>query len=629
MKPLRNTLALRVALFYGLFGGIWILVSDRVLKTLVDDPEILTRIQTYKGWLFVLASALLIYLLLFFELQKRKQAEDRILKHLIELEAINKISTALRTSRSMGEMLPSLLDETLCVLEAQAGSIWLYNLEDGALHLAAARGVFAEIAEDRMQPDEGLAGAVYSTGVTVLSPQFSDDPRARPSLREQIPAGWGGACIPIRTSQEVVGVLFVAVESPRQLTSQEARLLSILAEIAGSAIHRMNLFDQTERHLQRISALHAIDLAIGASLDLGFILDIFLGQVIHQLNVDAAAVLLLNPVRQRLEYAAYHGFQKSTLTGLHVPLGQGMAGKAALERTRVEIRDWKMETSDCGSESPVSGQTQPPGLQSLFSIFHSEGFNAYFGVPLISKGNVKGVLEIFHRLPLYPDGEWLDFQETLAGQAAIAIDNASLFEGLQRSNLQLSQAYDTTLKGWSRALELRDQETQGHTERVARLVEKVSRVLGINDEEIVNVRRGTLLHDIGKMGIPDRILLKRGSLTEEEWAQMRRHPLLAYELLAPIEYLRPALDIPYCHHERWDGSGYPRGLKGEEIPLAARIFALVDVWDALCNNRPYRQAWSKEKIIEYFRWQAGRQFDPRLTPLFLDIITQIDGRHRE
>ena len=171
----------------------------------------------------------------------------------------------------------------------------------------------------------------------------------------------------------------------------------------------------------------------------------------------------------------------------------------------------------------------------------------------------------------------------------MAIDNLSLFDHLQRSNAALALAYDATLEGWSRALDLRDKETEGHTQRVTEITERLASMLNIDDATIIHLRRGALLHDIGKMGIPDSILLKPETLTEEEWAIMRKHPQYAYEMLSMIDYLRPALDIPYCHHERWDGKGYPRGLKGEEIPLAARIFSVVDVWDALTSNRPYRK----------------------------------------
>ncbi len=186
----------------------------------------------------------------------------------------------------------------------------------------------------------------------------------------------------------------------------------------------------------------------------------------------------------------------------------------------------------------------------------------------------------------------------------------------------VASAYETTLEGWSRALDLRDQETEGHAERVAEMTVRLARALGVPASSLVHIRRGALLHDIGKMAIPDSILLKPGPLTDEEREIMRRHPGYAYELLSPIAYLRPAVEIPHCHHEKWDGSGYPRGLRGEEIPLAARIFAVVDVWDALRSRRPYRPAWPEERIRAYIHDQAGRHFDPRVVDAFLALLDE-------
>ena len=167
-------------------------------------------------------------------------------------------------------------------------------------------------------------------------------------------------------------------------------------------------------------------------------------------------------------------------------------------------------------------------------------------------------------------------------------------------------------------MDIRDQETEGHTQRVTEMTVRLAEIMRISDEKIVHIRRGALLHDIGKLGVPDTILLKPGKLTDEEWVIMRKHPQVAYDMLLPIDYLRPALDIPYCHHEKWDGTGYPRGLKGENIPLAARLFAIVDVWDALCSNRPYRPAWTKEKALEYIQAGAGSHFEPQIVKLFVE-----------
>jgi putative nucleotidyltransferase with HDIG domain len=245
-----------------------------------------------------------------------------------------------------------------------------------------------------------------------------------------------------------------------------------------------------------------------------------------------------------------------------------------------------------------------------------EDFECYHGVPLVTKGQLKGVLEVFLRSHHTVDDEWLNFLEILAGQIAIAVDSASLFDSLQRSNTELFMAYDATIEGWSAALDLRDKETKGHSQRVTEMTVKLARSLCLGEADLVQVRWGALLHDIGKMGVQDAILLKPGPLTDEEWVLMKKHPTFAYEILSPIHYLKAALDIPYCHHEKWDGTGYPRGLKGEKIPLTARIFAVVDVWDALTSDRPYRKAWSEEKARQHIQAGAGTHFDPQVVKTF-------------
>ncbi|MBI5714650.1 MAG: HD-GYP domain-containing protein [Chloroflexi bacterium] len=195
-----------------------------------------------------------------------------------------------------------------------------------------------------------------------------------------------------------------------------------------------------------------------------------------------------------------------------------------------------------------------------------------------------------------------------------------MIDDLQRVNSELLVAYNATIEGWSRALDLRDQETEGHTQRVTEMALKLAAAVGVEETQLMHLQRGALLHDIGKMGVPDSILLKPGPLNEQEMGIMRRHPQYAYDMLTPIPFLRPALDIPLCHHEKWDGTGYPRQLKGEQIPLVARIFAVVDVWDALISDRPYRAAWPRDKVSEYIREQSGLHFEPRVVEMFLNMI---------
>jgi HD-GYP domain-containing protein (c-di-GMP phosphodiesterase class II) len=233
------------------------------------------------------------------------------------------------------------------------------------------------------------------------------------------------------------------------------------------------------------------------------------------------------------------------------------------------------------------------------------------------------VLELYHRNPFEPDSSWVGFLEALTGQAAIAIDNALMFEDLQRSREEIVRAYDATIEGWSRAMDVRDSDTEGHSRRVADMTVALGRLMLIPEDQLVHYRRGALLHDIGKLGVPDSILRKQGQLTDEEREIMRGHPAISYEMLSSIAFLRPALDIPYCHHEKWNGTGYPRGLKGSEIPLAARIFAVVDIWDALRSERPYRPAWTREQARDHIHSLSGSHLDSSVVAVFLEM--QDDG----
>lgn len=374
--------------------------------------------------------------------------------------------------------------------------------------------------------------------------------------------------------------------------------------------------ERNYRQLQRLAALRQVDMAIISHLDLEIVLTILLEHITHQLHVDAAMVLLRRSeptatsaaALERLEYVAGKGFRSVQAPDQPLCLGPDCPGRRLLERRPVQFFDLRDVKRD-------SGCTRIAWLEE-------EGFIAYYGVPLIARGEVLGVLELFNRSPHSHDQEWLDFLDTLAGQMAIAIQDARLMDGLQRAHDDLTLAYDATIEGWARALELRDADTEGHTRRVTELTLALAREMGFGADELVHIRRGALLHDIGKLAIPDSILLKAGPLTEEEWAIMRQHTIYAYRLLAPIPFLRPALDIPYCHHERWDGAGYPNGLADEAIPLAARIFAVVDVWDALSSDRPYRPGWPRERVCAYIREQAGAQFDAQVVEVFLRLQEQ-------
>ncbi len=373
-----------------------------------------------------------------------------------------------------------------------------------------------------------------------------------------------------------------------------------LATTIQMALYKHRAEKERRRQMERQNVMRQIDHAILTQEGLNQILDTVLSQTVTYLQIDAAAALLVNPFSQTLEAAVALGLNAAQRP--LVRLGEGITGAAALKRERAHLADLLSGAPDNGLAWAVKA-----------------GFKGYLALPLVCKGQLRGVLEVFQRSLLHPEAEWLDVLEAIGDQAAIAIENMFLLEELRASNLNLIQAYDTTIMGWSKALELRNLETHGHCERVVKSTLELAQAMGISGVALDHIRRGALLHDIGKMGIPDQILLKPGPLTPQERDVVRRHTEYARQLLEPIPFLHPALDIPLHHHEKWDGTGYPDHLKGEEIPLTARIFAVVDVWDALRFERLYHEAWPETEVLEYLRQESGYHFDPRVVEVFLRL----------
>ena len=559
--------------------------------------------------------------------------------------------------QTFNEVLPVFLDHTLAAIGTDTGTILLYHSPSGELRDTSPRGWFKDLQDFPIKAGEGVSGTVFATGQPYFSAEFIRDALPSKLTRHKIPAGWGGACVPIRTGSEIVGVIFVSVQLPRQITPEQMKLLNSLGEIAGATIQRTRLFDETARRaqefaslyetsnilsaetnisamlraivdaakkllkgassgmylfnpadneleltmdtepyveigtllqigegvagrvaqtrkplriddysnwegrspvyegipiravlevpmlyggqligvltvdefgdserkfteaderllslfasqaagaihaarlreeaadrLQHLQTLRAVDQAIVSSIDLRITLNVLLNHVVAQLGVDAAAVLLLNPHYKALQFAAAHGFRTRQIESANVPLNDEYSGRAVLERRVVKIF----------SLSEIVNN------QSFARLWNEEGFTGYICVPLIAKGEVKGVLEVYSRSLFSPNDEWIEFLQTLAGQAAIGIDNSQLFDDLQRANLELAIAYDATIEGWSRAMDLRDRETEGHTKRVTQMTLSLARIMGVPEKELLHVRRGALLHDIGKMGVPDQILL--------------------------------------------------------------------------------------------------------------------------
>ncbi|MEW6402978.1 MAG: GAF domain-containing protein [Chloroflexota bacterium] len=699
---------------------------------------------------------------------------DETSRRLTELEALHTISASLRLAQTLEEALPIILDETLRALNTNAGKITLYDPGRDELQDAVRRGWFEKFPKGSLKPGEGVAGTVFRSGQIHLTNDFASDPLVHPHAREYLQPGWGGACVPIRTALETIGVFFVSVPLPRRITHEQLKILNSLAEMTGATLHRMRLNEETSRRAREFAALYQTSTTISGEHDLNSLLETIVRQITTLLHASGGGMYLFDPINEELENR--FATETSFPIGMKLKLGEGMAGRVALTRQPLRIDDystWEGRSNQINStmihavlEVPMlyAGEligvlvaeelgysarkfsedderllslfaAQAAGairstrlyeetvrrvkyLQALRSIdraitanmdsnvtlkillnqaithmnisaadillfntntltldytigqgfrtrdaehasirlgesyagfvalerrmlslpdissvqpgdfkgfLKKEGFVSCHIAPMIAKGQMRGVLEIYSRERNTFDNESFEFMEGLATQAAIAVDNAQLFKDLQHTNFELTLAYDATIEGWSHALDQRMNEEEGHSKRLADWTVHLARAAGIEERVIGHMRRGAMLHDVGNMVVPDTILQKSSTLTEEELGIVRQHPEAAHKMMANVNFLHAALDIPYCHHERWDGTGYPRGLAGDQIPLAARIFAIVDVWDALTSKRPHRPAWPRKEALAYLSSQSGKSFDPGLVELFLQIVDKIDG----
>ncbi len=389
----------------------------------------------------------------------------------------------------------------------------------------------------------------------------------------------------------------------RTTDGQTSLILRDLTQISGNMISlKQGITEYLSTYQRQVGALVGVGSAINSSLGLERVLEMVMDSLIALMGAERGFLMLREPDG-----------------ALKVRVARGVANED-LEKDAFSIsKTVVQQVAETGTAILTTNAQDDPRFGSQLSVA-AYRLRSILCAPLKIKDNLIGVIYVDNRAHTGIFGSSdLGLISAFANQAAVAIDNASLFDDLQASNAELEIAYQATLEGWVRALDLRDKETEGHTQRVTMLTRRLAQTMGIDDDALLHITRGALLHDIGKMAIPDGILLKPGSLTDEERAQIQKHPIYAYEMLSPIKFLHPALDIPYCHHEKWDGSGYPRKLKGEEIPFAARIFSVVDVWDALISDRPYRKGMAPGEIRALIKRDSGSHFDPKVVNTFLSL----------
>ncbi|GAB4498315.1 MAG: hypothetical protein OHK0052_11470 [Anaerolineales bacterium] len=526
-----------------------------------------------------------------------------------EAETLRAATNALTSTLKLEQVLERILLHIRQVIAYDSASIFL--LRDNLLQVVAANG-FAH-------PEE-IIGITYDakgnelfeetmrTGNVIIIPDARADPRFK---------GWGGTfnvrgwmSIPLMIRGQIIGYMTLDNYQVNAYGENDAAVARAFANQAASAIQNARLFEQNQIALMQTSHLYHLTKAIIRINTMPELLQTVAQGAASALHAHRAIVILFDTHSKQVRHIEYGGTLEDNPPATdYETLMQGLTG-------------WVMQENR-PTISPKDS-IDPRESETVRTIRKTNQTGAIMVAPISHRGEILGTLTTLNQINQRDfTAQDLELLTTIATQTAIAIENIRLFEDLRRSNQNLTLAYDATIEGWSRALELRDHETQGHTLRVTEMTVQFAQLLGFDKETIVHIRRGALLHDIGKMGVPDRILQKPDQLTPEEWQIMRLHPQYAYEMLAPIEYLHPALDIPYCHHEKWDGSGYPRGLKGEQIPIAARIFAIIDVWDALTSPRPYRSTvWSETQTMQHIQKDAGTHFDPALVKIFVEWRTR-------
>jgi PAS domain S-box-containing protein len=579
-----------------------------ITRHVLADGEI-RDLEVYSGAMPVHGQVYTYYIL--HDITERQQQQRRT-------ETISDISGALQSVHVYSDLLNVLIDKICHHLGSDSAALILLEASGEKLSVAIGRGVMAALTGQRLTSRAGVIGAVLSTGQPVINNEPIRDTYL--SVFVDMSAIRYAACIPLIVQESKIGVLWIGRTLTAKImepyTQEEIALLCAIGEISANSIHRTTLHEQTRRNAEQMKAISLAGNTLAEVLELS---DIYerLNESLHKLFPDLSSVFisLYDPVTDlvKCEFGIQDG-NRLDLFNLPMiriePTGRGSKSEVIRTRKPLIVNDLQPRQTKMNTSFLVGTQGHAP----------QSGIYA----PMITKGEILGVIQVqSYKINRFSpsDAELLCM---IGNIAAVAIQNARLIDNLEVKNLELVQSYDATLQGWSNALELRDQETEGHSERVVQLTVQVATRMGISLENMVHIRRGALLHDIGKIGIPDSILNKPGPLTEQEWGIMKRHPVYAYELLRHIGYLRPAIEIPYCHHEKWDGSGYPRGLKGENIPIAARIFTIADVWDALRNDRPYRKAWSASETIAYIREQSGHHFDPGIVQEFEKVV-RLDG----
>jgi PAS domain S-box-containing protein len=522
-------------------------------------------------------------------------------KRLLEIEGIANVSAALGRTLELEPLLETILQSTIhAIPPAERGAILLADDEEN-LHVHAVWG-YSDVRVRQLvfSPESGYSTISFQQRRAIIVPDVRAESRIR--YEGDIPemlTGGSAIAAPLIVKDRPIGV--IAIDTPARenaFDEDDLHLLEALASSAALAIENARLFADTRRKLAELEILQTIASALRIAQTLDEVFPIILDLLINLLEFGSALVDLIDPSSGEIVTILAHGMW-APMTGMRTPNNVGGSG-------RVIATGEPYITTDVIADGVIAFPDLIGGLKATACV------------PIVAQHQPIGTLWVGRHTPI--PREEISLLVAVGEMVGNTIQRMKLHEQTVNQADEIVLAYDLTLEGWAKAMELRDKETEGHSRRVSDLTLELARQFGFCESELAHIHRGVLLHDIGKMGVPDQVLKKPGPLNYEEWDEMRKHPQYAHDLLSPITYLHPAQEIPYCHHEKWDGSGYPRGLRGEQIPLSARIFAVVDVFDALSSDRPYRTAWPRRKVLNYLREQSGKHFDPRVVAAFMKLL---------
>ncbi|MDD5089682.1 MAG: GAF domain-containing protein [Candidatus Wallbacteria bacterium] len=513
-----------------------------------------------------------------------------------ELSILFQINKAISTILDLDELLKVIVDLIVRLLKVEKASLLMKNNEESALTVKASAGIGKAMTDAELELEERISMHVLSSGSTLVSNDLSQDP-AFASFSGRSLHHSSVMSVPIGLRTGITGILNVFTKTNKtHFNSEDVDLIETIAIQVASAISNARLYEKATEKLRELSLINSLGSKFNSSLDIERVLQLFINELQKVYDADRVSLMLLEEESRRLKIKKTYGLPTHE-SELSFDIGEGIAGKAA----RLEKPLLVKNTAHC-SEYKVFQKA--PSEYSLICA------------PLIFKSRVLGVITLERDLashnPFNQDN--LDLLSTIADQGASAIENAHLYT-------ELVNLYLTTIQSLASAIDAKDPYTHGHSQRVADYAVKIAEKIGCSPSELEVIRHTALLHDIGKIGIPERILLKPGNLSDEEFNEIRKHPMLGTEIIKSIKFLGQVSQFMKHHHERFDGRGYPDGLSGEGIPVGSRIIAIADTFDAMTSDRPYRKSCSMDWAMQELKRCSGSQFDPWLVEAFIEVLS--------